>query len=332
MAWNSSYGANVTFNDVTILGKLILDDTTDDKNKPDSFNVNIINDETTGITNQINMYDSNECITMKSNNVTMTGALQTNGPISTNALQSNTITDLNNESKIDMNSSDSITLQTQNVNINANMAVSGDCNIGQTAVNTTMQASNDIPSLVIVDNGSGNALSVIHNTYQGCYNGIVSNGDSTLVLKNNDNVDSAVLDICVSSDTNGGSGIKLKNNQSIMSSGFNSITVDANNGTSINNTCYVSTLFCSGRINFPVTAYGSTYTGVFANSTCTPETISSTYTISCNNCAGILQVSQNQYNSTVVLDSRSGNSYTWTVNVYASNTSPTSGYISYMII
>ncbi len=87
-----------------------------------------------------------------------------------------------------------------------------------------------------------------------------------------------------------------------------------------------------GRIAFPVTAYGSTYTGVFANSSCTPMTSASSYTITCNNCAGILQVCQNQYTSTVTLESRSGNSYTWTVNIYAMNATLSSGYITYMII
>ena len=77
-----------------------------------------------------------------------------------------------------------------------------------------MPSNNDVPSLAIYDNNTGNSLGVIHNTYQGWYNVIVSNGDSTLILKNNDNVDSAVLDICVSSDQNGGSGIKLKSNHS----------------------------------------------------------------------------------------------------------------------
>ena len=75
------------------------------------------------------------------------------------------------------------------------MTVNGDCNLGETVVTTNMQSSNDVPSLAIYDNNTGNSFGVIHNIYQGRYNGIVSNGDSTL---NSDNVDSAVLDICVS--------------------------------------------------------------------------------------------------------------------------------------
>ena len=98
-------------------------------------------------------------------------------------------------------------------------------------------------------------------------------------------------------------------------------------------------LYLNGRLSFGITAYGSTYTNpwIMVNSTCkTPSgavnTSTNQYVISCSNCLGIIQVSQNEYTSTIVLDSGNSGTYTWTVSIYAATTAATPGFITYMII
>ena len=113
-----------------------------------------------------------------------------------------------------------------------------------------------------------------------------------------------------------------------------------NNSASINtDTLTCTQLFDNKNIPiFPIYAYASNYNNLQSQVNCSvnfsPNSSSSSYTVVCSGCVGILTCNSSAYTCYVELQSVVGSTYTWNINCYGGGSSPNpqSAFINLMII
>jgi hypothetical protein len=139
---------------------------------------------------------------------------------------------------------------------------------------------------------------------------------------------------------NSATNLTNTNISGILNVGNTLTSTNINNSTNLT----TSTLNCSQMFNslnspvFPVYAYASNYNNVNLEVNCSVNFIanstSSSYTVSCSGCVGILVANSSAYTCSVGLESISGSTYTWIINCSGGGSSPNAqnAYISLMII
>ena len=250
----------------------------------------------------------NESYNATFNNLTVNGQLA----LSSGSISNLTISDALNCPVIESSSS-SLSI-VPNTTISGTLQVDSATNLTNTNINGTCNISNltisDALNCPVIESSSS-SLSIVPNT-------IVS---GTLQVNNETNLTNTSI--------NGTCNIT------------NTLTsTNINNSTNLT----TSTLNCSQMFNslnnpiFPVYAYASNYNNVNLEVNCSvnfiANTTSSSYTVSCSGCVGILVANSSAYTCYVGLESVSGSTYTWIINCSGGGSSPNAqnAYISLMII
>lgn len=371
MSWSSMQGSDLVVNNLTVLGNLTIDDK--DDNSLDNVTVNTITN--TDGTNTIYMNGGGGNITIEPNlnvsgdiiannitvedNITIQDNLTVNSGIS--FLRETRLLDVNGGKNfsqlyqsgnavalVNTVTNGGLSLQAYNGTSNYNCLNITPKNIScntPTQINTSFPNNSGSNSFWINDNTSGQNMNFLNNAGQGSYNPMVNAGDS-VIFSADKSSNQSTFDITTWSTV--AAGVKVNGTSTKLVGGNNSLTVSQSSGINItgNTVCNGSiqatsfiTSTSSGNVqSYPIFAWGSTYANAgVKNCTCSPMSISTSYTITCSNCVGILNVSASTFTYNITLSSINGNTFTWTVNLYNHQTNlnslnPQNGYIYFMII
>ncbi len=333
MSWRSMQGSDLTVNNLTVLGKLTVDDTS--PSSSDSLQVGIIE----YANNQI-LLDTSGNINLNSQNVQCSNNLVCNNLNCTTANNVELINNNSNNVQIDLSANGIISLEAQNVLCENNLNCSNLFVKNSALISSNNPAGGTTPTLQVTDNTSGNSIQMIHDAGSGSYNPIVQTGDS-VILSKDETKGLGELSITNWSSIAGGLRTSANGTTGIYGSG-NSVVVSSN-GTAVtgvincNSTISCQSLMIGGEPALTIAACGSTFgSPVFINSSCSSPSPVSQYTITASCKYGIINVSCNTYTHTVQLISSSNGIYTWTVSLYnetgSGTSTPAAGSIYYMCL